>query len=849
MLESRNPCAECTPLIEEANRRATLERGNPNRLLDKVERHCGERPLVRAQVLRARGFHQRTLGLIDEAITTLTDGRDAAHEAGGQELADQITLTLGGALARAGDLEEAGRLMVEIAERRHDVIGDMARSQLGGLYSFMGNCSAGVELLDALGERLERAGEFEWAARSFSNLGWCLIEVGEPERAVTALEQARRVWTELGAHQSAGSAAHHLSAALSLLGRPIDALRALQQAWHGRDLTMDDWLDAAELYYEAGLVDDSLANGRKALAAATTPREEGLCQLALARLFVDTGRFHEGFSAATAASEAFRRAGMDELGYSADVLAVESRLRTGRATAADMELLEAQPEDLTTRSAYRARSLRAELALSLGDLDRAAALLDEGTEEQATLGLATDVHVETARAKLSHARGDIIHAIGQIAKAMRDVEESAAAIGVTDLTVGMRGLTAGLADLGLSYALESGDVESILEFADRARALDAAGRIHIGQEIESLLKDYRSQRRRAREKGAAPVSSKTEQTLRDLVRVAREAGTVPAEPAGLEQIQASLADAVMALFFETAGHTYLLSLTSAHAKIEQVGLTGELESAAAKLRTRFMATLRLGDPAEMKVVGRLTAGIGKKMLGDLPATGPIILIPPPGVYGIPWPLMPQLAGRQISVNASPSGWQKANRRDTNSDNVTVLVAGPEPPAAVEEVESLSATYPDTLALVGEDARVDRVLASIEGALRVHFATHGHARTDNPIFSTLELADGPLTLYEMQTVAPPCEVVISACSVGKARTYPGGLAVGMPNVLLAAGARSVVASELPVPDEPTRRVMIELYQRLAEGDSMARSLASTTTTLLSEDPAAGLAAAAFNVYGA
>ena len=296
-------------------RLVTTEAGDPGPLIRQVDGHCGSRRGARAQTLRVGGTYQRSLGNLAEATALLSEGRDVAAEIGDQDLADEIQLTLSGTLARAGDLGGARQLMAEVADRRSDVVGDKARAQIGAMDSFEGEYAAGVEILTGLGERLEEAGELDWAARSWANEGWCLIQVGRSGEAVGKLIQCRAMWLSLGAEEAAGRATNHLAVAYSLLGRPFEALNALRRSWEGRELKMDDWLDAADLYLQAGLVDDALINGKAARASASTIRERGLCDLALARLYVTTGNYEKAVETATAATEAFGELGSDDLRF------------------------------------------------------------------------------------------------------------------------------------------------------------------------------------------------------------------------------------------------------------------------------------------------------------------------------------------------------------------------------------------------------------------------------------------------------------------------------------------------------------------------------------------------------
>ena len=55
------------------------------------------------------------------------------------------------------------------------------------------------------------------------------------------------------------------------------------------------------------------------------------------------------------------------------------------------------------------------------------------------------------------------------------------------------------------------------------------------------------------------------------------------------------------------------------------------------------------------------------------------------------------------------------------------------------------------------------LELISGVDLAHLACHGLFRSDNPLFSSLLLSDGPLTLYEvLNSGGVPRRVVLAAC---------------------------------------------------------------------------------------
>jgi CHAT domain-containing protein len=110
---------------------------------------------------------------------------------------------------------------------------------------------------------------------------------------------------------------------------------------------------------------------------------------------------------------------------------------------------------------------------------------------------------------------------------------------------------------------------------------------------------------------------------------------------------------------------------------------------------------------------------------------------------------------------------------------------------------------------------------------VHVAAHGAHIPQNPMFSSLQLADGALFAYELaeEQVAP--HVVLSACELGQATLRTGDEALGLTRVLLQLGTQCVVAGVSQVDDDAAAAVMVDYHRRLAAGADSATALAAAT----------------------
>ena len=155
----------------------------------------------------------------------------------------------------------------------------------------------------------------------------------------------------------------------------------------------------------------------------------------------------------------------------------------------------------------------------------------------------------------------------------------------------------------------------------------------------------------------------------------------------------------------------------------------------------------------------------------------------------------------------------------------LLVAGPDLAHAAAEVTAIAKIYPGTRPLLAESATVSAALLGLDGCPLAHLAAHGHDERENFLFSRLDLADGPLMAYDVQQLAaPPGQVILSACDVGRSVVRPGEELLGFTAALLYIGTATVIASVARVADEAAVGIMTAYHQRLAAGIGPAGALA-------------------------
>ena len=148
----------------------------------------------------------------------------------------------------------------------------------------------------------------------------------------------------------------------------------------------------------------------------------------------------------------------------------------------------------------------------------------------------------------------------------------------------------------------------------------------------------------------------------------------------------------------------------------------------------------------------------------------------------------------------------------------------------QEAAEISAQFPsgDVDTLTGVNATRERLLALDWSQYRfIHIATHGIVDAQIPELSALILGsydasgattDRAVRVADMSLQTLTADVaVLSACETALGKEVRAEGLVGMSSTMLARGARAVVASLWPVPDEVGAHLMTEFYQHMLRDD--------------------------------
>jgi CHAT domain-containing protein len=237
---------------------------------------------------------------------------------------------------------------------------------------------------------------------------------------------------------------------------------------------------------------------------------------------------------------------------------------------------------------------------------------------------------------------------------------------------------------------------------------------------------------------------------------------------------------------------------------------------------------------------------GPLRLGE---TSPLLIIPTPDLHALPWFALPTCRDRSVVISPSGDLWHQASRQD-HPDGDTLLAAGPDLTLADAEVSDLAAFYPGAKVMSSQESDVDAVQSHLDGAGVAHIASHAFFQYENPMFSSLRLADGDLYVYDIERLSTaPGLVVLSACDSGFTETHAGDELMGLSSALLSMGTKTIIASVGLVPDSAaTKDLMVSLHRGLVSGLSPSEALHRAQVEA-AETPEGYVAASSFICIGA
>ena len=154
------------------------------------------------------------------------------------------------------------------------------------------------------------------------------------------------------------------------------------------------------------------------------------------------------------------------------------------------------------------------------------------------------------------------------------------------------------------------------------------------------------------------------------------------------------------------------------------------------------------------------------------------------------------------------------------------------PLVGREIENLKRIFPESKSFTGESATFSAFTKNAAKFDVLHLACHGQFRPENPMFSSLHLADGFVTVRDICLQKLEAEIVtLSACETGLNKIYAGDEILGLARGFLSAGAKSLILSLWTVNDEAAVDLMKIFYEELRSGKPAPEALKISQCNLI------------------
>lgn len=826
---------------------------------------------------RALGLAARELHDLPASTAHLRRAVGLAQRHGHPEEAARARMVLAGTLAMRGEWPQALREVDRAAPALRGLDLGLLQLQRGTLLTGQGRLQEAIGVYGHALPVLRRAGDPGWVALLLTNRGLARFQAGELSAAIADLRTAEAHFESLG--QGRAVARVHQSLGL-VAGRQGDIPAALEwferaEAWfsdHDRPEAML-FHDRCDTLLAARLVTESRECAATAVRLLT---EEGrLGYAATARLKLAEAALADGDAAAARrtaedAARALTRQRRPALAALARQVSLRARWLAGDRSAALLAAARRNADRLAGAGfalhALDARILAAQLALERGRPLLARAELTEARRARRQAPAQIQTRVWHAEALLRLSVGNRRGAESALRAGMRVVDRYRITLGATELRANASGHVVELAGLGLGLAVREGDPRQVLGWAERSRAGAVVLRPARPPDDERLAASLGALRAVVAElEGQAASGRPTSQLLarqaaleedvRDRARCATGVlAASAAPPPPLEMMLSSLGEARLVELVEHDGALLGVTVHRGRARMARLGPSADAGTQLDRLRFSLRRlAFRTGSAASRAAV-RDAATFGAGVLDELllaplgvdERDAPLLIVPTGRLHAVPWSALPRCRGRAVSVAPSLAAWHRAATVGPVEQSPVVLVAGPNLEHAAGEVAALGRLYRGSRRLTGPRATTAAVLSALDGAGLAHIAAHGRFRADNPLFSCLELADGPVTVYDLESLSrAPATLVLAACDAGLSQVRPGDELMGLAAAVLALGTRALVASVFPVPDEDTQAFMLAFHRHVRAGLGPAAALAEAVETSPEQWPSS----ATFTCFGA
>ena len=837
---------------------------------------------------RARGVAELQLRRLDDAVADLRLAVAAARRARDVELVGQANMSLGPALMLRGQptqgLAAVGRAIAGL----RGVLAARARVQRSAMLQQLGRYDGSLDDVRAALPVLRRAGDHEWEVRALSNRSNVYVARRQLGLAEADLVRSQRLCDASGLALAGAYAVQNLGCVHAARGDIPAALECFDRAadrYSALGLEVGSLLvDRATALLSVRLLEearDSAGGAVAALVAQHRAIELPEAQLILSTTALLQGEADVAAEAAAAATVALRKLGRTEWLPLARYAWLQARLAPARSSgevaaeagraAIPSSRVRASAEQLEaagwTVPALEARILAARTALEEGR--RTAARRDLELAARARRAGPADARARAwfAEAMLREAEGSRGGAKRALRAGLRVLDEHRLSFGAAELRAHVSVHRGAICEAGLMFALHEHDAAGVHWWGEKRRASADSVRSALppaDPTLARLLADLRGTmteiadaRGKAKPaQGLVTRQVQLERSIRDFARLHPAVGATSVTPPPLAELAEELRGTALIEYVDDGSELFALTLVDGRSRLHPLGSVEEIQHALRHVPFALRRMVQPHGPRPQKTAiavvdhavevfeRRLLAPIGRSV-GDRP-----LLVAPAGwLQGLPWSLLPSCRGRPVTVAPSVTLWRTARRSSEAGRRFRGRDRRAAAPGCGGGGARGAALYPEAILLEGSEAVAAQVGSRMGTAATCHIAAHGIVRSDNPLFSSLLLDDGPFTVFDLEQLgATPRHVVLAACESGVSKVTPGQEILGLTAALLSRQTATVVAPVVAIDDAETTSLMVGYHRRLLAGRRPAEALAEVQAEHGRGDPRSRATAAAFLCLG-
>jgi tetratricopeptide (TPR) repeat protein len=802
---------------------------------------------------QANGIVMREFGDVAASVREMRRALEHARRSGSADREIDVLASLGVALVYAGRTADGLAAFERAVQGASGVLAARVRHRRAVTLWAIGRYPAALEDLRRAVSVLSRAGDTLWAARALTARGLVHVSIGFPDRADADFLAAERLFAQTSQEFEAiytvqdralvAFGSGDLPAALALLDEAAARFRPLGVPVP----TLST--DRCAVLLAAGLFSDALAEADAAVrdfeqVRGRVPKRAELLLMA-ANCALAAARPQVALDWAQTAYRLFRSQQSAWWKAQSALVVARARYAAGEASASllhEVKQAAVRLDGLGASEAVEAHLLAGRVALDLGrrgDADRhlAAAARHRwrgpaGARASGWLGAALR----------AEAAGDSRALFAACRRGLEVMEEHWLSFGASELRAQATAHGAELAGLAQRRAARAGRPRLLLAWSERWRATALAvpavrptGDPELNADL-AALRQVTAALETARQKGMPTATLQQEQLrLEGMVRArALRARRDPASgggPVSIGQLLDTLGSAQLVQITDIDGVLHVLVCGAGQVRQFIAGHTRDAARTAdfARFALRRMARSHPADDLGSALAIMTAAGpaLQEALLG--PAVrhlggGPVVIVPPGKFHTLPWTLLPALHDRVVSVAPSATAWLRAHTASAPQRRHVVLVRGPDLATEGAEVPVAARLYDDVTVLEGDNATAKQVLDALDGAWLAHIAAHGSFRADSPLFSSLHLRDGPVTVYDFEQLRrAPYRLILSSCDSGVVAAAGADELLGLVSSLLPLGTAGIIAGVVPLNDHAVVPVMADLHRHVRAGQTLAEAL--------------------------